>query len=79
MKVLLKCLFLLTTLSILSYSAIASGATDLVAGDAEARQCCQYQVDCPEDQTCENIYPDCSKELEHICKKKTVAIEPVTP
>ena len=76
MKVLLKSLFFVLTLSILSYSAIAAGARQMLSVDAEARQCCQYQVDCPEDQTCENIYPDCSKELEHICKKAAETIVP---
>lgn len=77
MKVVLKSLFLGLTLAILSYSAVAAGAADLIAIGEEGRQCCTYQVDCPEDQECRLITPDCSKDVPHICKKASVeAIEP---
>ena len=69
MKVLLKSIFLLTTLTILSYSAVAAGADELISGDSDSRQCCKYQVDCPEDQRCNTIYPECSADLPHICGK----------
>ena len=77
MKVVLKSLFLALTLAILSYSAVAAGADSLIAiGDAAARQCCTYQVDCPEDQECKFIFPDCSADKPYICKKAAVEIEP---
>ena len=74
MKVVLKSLFLVLTLAILSYSAAAAGAADLIAVGEEGRQCCEYQVDCPEDQECKLITPDCSKDLPHICKKAAVEL-----
>ena len=55
MKVVLKSLLLGLTLAILSYSAVAAGADTLITIGAEARQCCTYQVDCPEDQECKFI------------------------
>jgi len=80
MKVVLKSLFLALTLAILSYSAVAAGADSLIAiGDTAARQCCTYQVDCPEDQECKLITPDCSADKPHICKKAAAEdIEPET-
>lgn len=80
MKTLLKSLFVVLSLAILSYSAVAAGARDLVVIGAEARQCCKYQVDCPEDQECRVIAVDCSADLPHICKKATATdMESVTP
>ena len=69
MKVLLKSLFFVLTLIILSYSAAIAGATDVVIAEPADRTCCQYQVDCPEDQECKFIFPYCSADKQYICKK----------
>lgn len=71
MKTVLKSLLVGLSLAILSYSAVAAGARDLIAVGSEARQCCKYQVDCPEDQECKLITVDCSADLPNICKKAT--------
>lgn len=64
-----KSFFLVLALSILSYSAVQAGVSDEMIGEGEAgRTCCQYQVDCPEDQTCEFIFPYCSESKNYICK-----------
>ena len=64
-----KSFFLIAALSILSYSAVQAGVSDELPGDGdEGRQCCQYQVDCPESQTCEFIFPYCSENKNYICK-----------
>jgi hypothetical protein len=34
-----------------------------------ARTCCTYQVDCADTKTCKTIYPECSPQNPHICKK----------
>jgi hypothetical protein len=78
MKILVKSLFLGLTLSILSYSAIAAGPGALFASEAEGRTCCTYQVNCPEDQECKTIYPECSQENPHICKKASSEADLVT-
>jgi hypothetical protein len=85
MKV-IKSLFLVLALSVLGYSAVEAGAQDLIADDdsaATARKCCQYQADCPADSTCKSIYPECSKNLPHICVKNTattvVVVDKATP
>lgn len=67
MRVLLKSLFFVLTLSILSYTAVVADAQDLLAEPA-ARTCCEYQVDCAENQTCEFIFPYCSADKHYICK-----------
>ena len=77
MKIFLKSLFLGLTLAILSYSAMAAGATDFFA-TVEGRTCCTYQVNCPEDQECKTIYPECSQDNPHICKKASES-DLVTP
>jgi hypothetical protein len=69
MKVLLKTLFFALTLTILSYSAVQAGARDVLTAEPIERKCCQYQVDCPEDQECKFIFPSCSATQEYICKK----------
>jgi len=74
MRVLLKSFFFALTLSILSYSAVAADV-ELVSTELEGRTCCQYQVDCPEDQTCEWIHPYCSADKNYICKKAAVELE----
>ncbi|HEX5876588.1 MAG TPA: hypothetical protein VFY60_18220 [Pyrinomonadaceae bacterium] len=64
-----KSFFLILALSILSYSAVQAGVSDEIIGDGDAgRTCCQYQVDCPESQTCEYIFPYCSADKNYICK-----------
>ena len=68
MKVLLKSLFFVLTLSILSYTAVVADAQGLVAVDPATRTCCEYQVDCAENQTCEFIFPYCSADKHYICK-----------
>jgi len=81
MKIALKSLFIGLTLAILSYSAAAAGAADLIATGDAAIQCCKYQIDCPEGQRCNFIDPDCSESLPHICEPKAAddtAIEPTT-
>lgn len=79
MKILLKSLFFGLTLAILSYSTIAAGAGDLFATELEGRTCCTYQVNCPEDQECKTIYPECSQENPHICKKAATESDLFTP
>lgn len=73
MKIVLKSLFFGLTLAILSYSVVASDLIPVELEDAAARKCCKYQVDCPEDQECKIIVPDCSADLPNICKKKATA------
>lgn len=78
MKVLLKSLFLVMTLSIISYSAVAAGFAD--TADTElvlARRCCTFQNDCLDNQTCKTIDPACSADKKNICVKNTVAAEPI--
>ncbi len=77
MKILLKSLFLGLTLAILSYSAIAAGANNFFS--SEGRTCCTYQVNCPEDQECKTIFPECSQDQPHICKKSTTKIDLISP
>lgn len=72
MKVLLKSLFIVLTLTILSYSAVQAGAQDLFVAVPAERVCCNYQVDCAEDQECKFIFPYCSEDKKYICKKATV-------
>jgi len=74
MRVLLKSLFFVLTLSILSYTAVIADAQNLVA-EPVARTCCEYQVDCAENQTCEFIFPYCSADKHYICKAAAVAVE----
>jgi len=67
MKV-MKSLFLALALSIISYSAIAAGAQDLIVAEpAPRRICCTFQVDCPATHTCTPIEPKCSATKPHIC------------
>lgn len=68
MRILLKSVFYALTLSILSYGAVAADAQDLVSGEVGTRTCCQYQVDCADNQTCEFIFPYCSADKQYICK-----------
>jgi hypothetical protein len=67
-----KSLFLILALSILGYSAAQAGINDEIGGGEEGRTCCQYQVDCPESQTCEFIFPYCSADKSYICKSPKV-------
>ena len=67
MKVLFKTLSLALALTILGYSAMEAGAPWMFT--AYARTCCTYQVDCAETETCKTIYPECSSQNPHICKK----------
>lgn len=68
-----KSLFLILALSILGYSAVQAGVNDEMLADGDAgRTCCQYQVDCPENQTCEFIFPYCSESKSYICKGAAV-------
>lgn len=67
MKALFKTLFLGLALTILGYSAIEAGAPSMFS--VYARTCCTYQVDCAETETCKTIYPECSSQNPHICKK----------
>jgi hypothetical protein len=78
MKIVLKSLFLGLTLAILSYSAVAAGAPDIFTSE-EGRTCCTYQVNCPEDQECKTIYPECSQDNPHICKKAASESNLITP
>lgn len=75
MKVLLKSLFVALTVTILSYTAVQAGARDALVAVPIARQCCQYQVDCPEDQECKFIFPSCSADKEYICKKVAIQVD----
>jgi hypothetical protein len=79
MKVLLKSLFLALTLSIIAFSALAAGATDLIADETVAltRRCCTFQTDCLDNQTCVTISPACSADKANICQKNKVAAEPI--
>ena len=78
MKVLLKSLFLVITLSIISYSAVAAGFTEVAGtGLVAARRCCTYQVDCLDSQTCKPIDPACSADKKNQCEKTAVAVEPI--
>ena len=82
MRVLLKSLFLALTLSILSYAAFAADAQSaLTAEPIAARTCCEFQVDCAENQTCEFIFPYCSADKHYICKAAatTVAVDSEAP
>ena len=64
-----KSFFLILALSILSYSAVQAGVNDEIIVDGDAgRTCCQYQVDCPEKQTCKYIFPYCSEGKNYICE-----------
>jgi len=67
MRILLKSSFFVLTLSILSYTAVLADAKDLISEPA-TRTCCEYQVDCGENQTCEFIFPYCSADKHYICK-----------
>lgn len=72
MKVLLKSFFFALTLSILGYSAVIADARIEISPEPGGRTCCQYQVDCPETETCEWIHPYCSADKNYICKKASV-------
>lgn len=71
MKV-LKSFFLILALSILSYSAVQAGVSDEIGEGEAGRTCCQYQVDCAENETCEFIFPYCSADKSYICKAAKV-------
>jgi len=67
MKILLKSLFFVLAVSILSYSAVEAGAPWIFTATAEGRVCCTYQMDCPEAKVCKDISIDCSEQQPHIC------------
>ena len=77
MKVLLKSLFLVITLSIISYSAVAAGFTDTTVTEIAVRRCCTYQSDCLDNQTCKTIDPACSALRKNQCENNVVTVEPV--
>lgn len=64
------CLLTVLSLMVLSWGVWELSAPVARAGDdiGAERTCCTYQIDCPENQQCKPIYPNCSYERIHICK-----------
>jgi hypothetical protein len=66
MRNLLNRLLFVLALTIIAYSALETGIPNMFS--SQARTCCTYQEDCPDNQTCKTIFPECSHQNKHICQ-----------